>query len=322
MASIRKRNGKWQVRINRDDISVTKTFLNKKDGEIWARITEADIERNDFKSKTKKSKETLGELLDLYNAEVAPHHRSPTTGFMIASLKSKLGGLRIEDFNASVLASWRDNRLREVKPASVIRELNTLSAMLNHARKEWCYEVINFTKDIKRPSGVASRARRLSGDEESKLISVLPAVCADIVSFALETAMRRGEILSIVWHNINFDTRVVLLPLTKNGDERRVPLSNQALEILKRQKALTTQSINGKVFNVNPNSLDKAWRKACKKTGIGQLRFHDLRHEAISRLFEAGLNMMEVSTISGHKTLSMLKRYTHLKAEDIVKKLG
>lgn len=81
MASIRKRNGKWQVRINREDISVTKTFLNKKDGEAWARLTEVDIERNEFTPKTKKATETLGDIFDQYNKEVAPLQRSPTTGF-------------------------------------------------------------------------------------------------------------------------------------------------------------------------------------------------------------------------------------------------
>lgn len=322
MASIRKRNGKWQVRINRDDISVTKTFLNKKDGELWARLTEVDIERNEFTPKAKKPTETLGELFDQYNREVAPQHRSKTTGFLIASLKSKLGSIRIDEFNARVLANWRDERLKEVKPASVVRELNTLSAFLNHARKEWCYPIVNVVGDIKRPVTGASRARRLAGDEESRLIAELPPVYSSILRFALATAMRRGELLSLLWTNVNLEARVVLLPITKNGEARLVPLSNEAIAVLKKQKSSTIQSIAGRVFEVSPKSLDGAWRRACGKAGISGLRFHDLRHEAISRLFEGGLNMMEVSTISGHKTLQMLKRYTHLRAEELAKKLG
>jgi len=321
MASIRKRSGKWQVRINRDDITVTKTFLNKKDGEAWARLTEADIERNEFIPK-KRTPETLGNLFDQYTKEVVPLHRSPTTGFMIASLKGKLGCIRINEFNARVLAGWRDDRLKEVKPASVIRELNTLSAMLNHARKEWCYPIVNVVSDIKRPTVSASRTRRLVDDEESKLMVALPKVHGMILRFALATAMRRGEMLSLLWSNINLEARVAVLPITKNGEERRVPLSNEAVTILKQQKASIIQSMDGKVFDVNPISLDKSWRRACRKAGIRELRFHDLRHEAISRLFERGLTMMEVSAISGHKTLQMLKRYTHLKAEDLAKKLG
>lgn len=322
MASIRKRNGKWQVRINRDDISVTKTFLNKKDGETWARLTEIAIERNEFTLKTKKTTETLGQLFDQYNDEVAPLHRSKTTSFMLASLKSKLGGVRIDVFNARVLADWRDKRLKEVKPASVVRELNTLSAVLNHARKEWCFQIANPVTDIKRPTVGASRTRRLMDGEESNLLGALGPVYANVVRFALTTAMRRGELLSLLWSNVNLDMQVAVLTMTKNGEMRRVPLSKGAIAILKEQKLTNVQSITGKVFDVTQISLDKAWRKACRKAGIFGLRFHDLRHEAISRLFEIGLNPMEVSSISGHKTLQMLKRYTHLKAENLAKKLG
>ncbi len=322
MASIRKRNGKWQVRINREDISVTKTFLNKKDGETWARLTEVAIERDEFTPKTKKSTETLGDLFDQYNKEVAPLHRSKTTSFMLASLKSKLGDVRIDVFNARNLAVWRDERLKEVKAASVLRELNTLSAMLNHARKEWCIKISNPVTDIKRPSAGASRTRRLIDDEESKLIDALPALYGNILRFTLATAMRRGEVLSLLWSNVDLEAGVAVLPLTKNGEMRRVPLSKDAIVTLKQQRISPIQSIAGRVFDVTQIALDKAWRRACKKAGISGLRFHDLRHEAISRFFEIGLNPMEVSSISGHKTLQMLKRYTHLKAEDLVKKLG
>ena len=322
MASIRKRNGKWQVRINREDISVTKTFLNKKDGETWARLTEVAIERDEFTPKTKKSTETLGDLFDQYNKEVAPLHRSKTTSFMLASLKSKLGDVRIDVFNARNLAVWRDERLKEVKAASVLRELNTLSAMLKHARKEWCIKISNPVTDIKRPSAGASRTRRLIDDEESKLIDALPALYGNILRFTLATAMRRGEVLSLLWSNVDLEAGVAVLPLTKNGEMRRVPLSKDAIVTLKQQRISPIQSIAGRVFDVTQIALDKAWRRACKKAGISGLRFHDLRHEAISRFFEIGLNPMEVSSISGHKTLQMLKRYTHLKAEDLVKKLG
>ena len=189
MASIRKRNGKWQVRINRDDISVTKTFLNKKDGETWARLTEVAIERNEFTLKTKKTTETLGQLFDQYNKEVAPLHRSKTTSFMLASLKSRLGDVRVDSFSARDLADWRDKRLQEVKAASVVRELNTLSAMLNHARKEWCIQIANPVADIKRPTVAASRTRRLIDDEESRIVKELAPVYSNIVRFALATSM-------------------------------------------------------------------------------------------------------------------------------------
>jgi integrase len=236
MASIRKRNGKWQVRINRDDISVTKTFLNKKDGETWARLTEVAIERNEFTLKTKKTPETLGQLFDQYNDEVAPLHRSKTTSFMLASLKSRLGDVRVDSFNARDLADWRDKRLQEVKAASVVRELNTLSALLNNSRKEWCIQIANPVADIKRPTVAASRTRRLIDDEESRIVKELPPMFSNIVRFALATSMRRGEVLTLLWANVNLDMQVAVLPMTKNGETRRVPLSKDAVAILKEQR--------------------------------------------------------------------------------------
>jgi integrase len=243
MASIRKRNGKWQVRVNRDDISVTKTFLSKKDGEAWARLTEADIERDEFIPKTKTTTETLGDLFDQYNKEIAPQHRSKTTCFMIASLKNKLGATRIEEFTARELAIWRDERLKEVKPASVVRELNTLSAILNHARKEWCYPIVNAVADIKRPAVGAARTRRLVAGEETRLMASLPPIYSNVMKFALATAMRRGEILTLLWSNTDLDARVAVLPMTKNGSERQVPLSSEAIAIPKNAESINC-SIN------------------------------------------------------------------------------
>jgi integrase len=241
---------------------------------------------------------------------------------MLASLKSSLGDVLVDSFSARDLADWRDKRLKEVKAASVVRELNTLSAMLNHAKKEWCMPISNPVADIKRPTVDASRTRRLTDGEELKLIEALPPVYRNIVRLALSTAMRRGEVLSLLWSNVNLEARVAVLPVTKNGEMRRVPLSSDAIATLKEQRAVNVQAISGKVFDVTEIALDKSWRRACRNAGVIGLRFHDLRHEAISRLFEIGLNPMEVSSISAHKTLQMLKRYTHLKAEDLAKKLG
>lgn len=139
---------------------------------------------------------------------------------------------------------------------------------------------------------------------------------ADIIAFALETAMRRSEIVSMRWEHVNLKTRTVLLPTTKTGEPRRVPLSRRALRIL----AARPRGI-GPVWTMRPG-VSQAFERVCRKAGIKGLRFHDLRHEATSRLFEKGLNTMEAAAVTGHKTLVMLKRYTHLRAEDLAEKLG
>jgi integrase len=108
--------------------------------------------------------------------------------------------------------------------------------------------------------------------------------------------------------------------MTKNGEARRVPLSTGALAVLR--EAGQVRALDGRVFPIPPQSLAHAWSAACARAGVDDLHFHDLRHEAVSRLFERGLSMMEVASISGHKTLSMLQRYTHLRAEDLSAKMG
>jgi integrase len=326
MASIRNRCGKWQARVKKGAILAEKSFLNKRDATRWALTVEAQMERGEYQPPTTKATEavpvTLNDILTRYDLEVSPQHRSLTSSYNIRILKRTLGETAIAKFNAQAIAHWRDEQLKSVKPPTVARQLNTLSAILNHARKEWCYSVANPIADIKRPAQSQSRTRRLAVGEEQRLIDALECHYARVVRFALATGMRRGEVLSLTWQNIDMTARVAVLPITKNGDARRVPLSSAALKVLEEARSEPIQSIKGVVFDIHSVAMDKAWRRACSKVGIADLHFHDLRHEAVSRLFELGLNPMEVASISGHKTLSMLQRYTHLKAEDLARKLG
>ncbi|HCA5885640.1 TPA: site-specific integrase [Pseudomonas aeruginosa] len=139
-----------------------------------------------------------------------------------------------------------------------------------------------------------------------------------IIVLALETAMRQGEILSLRWENISWQKRTVLLPLTKNGDPREVPLSKAAYDILRNHM---TPLSEGGVFSCTSNGLKSSWRIFVKGLGIDDLHFHDLRHCAISSLLERGLNTIEVASISGHKSMAMLKRYSHLMTYKLVAKL-
>jgi len=174
---------------------------------------------------------------------------------------------------------------------------------------------------VRKPSPNRPRDRRLVGDEESRLLVACReygGCIHDVVIIALETAMRRSEIVSMRWQYVNFTAHTVYLGKTKNGESRTVPLSSRAVAVLKSMP----RNINGSVFDMRDDSITKAFIRVCKRSGIEGLRFHDLRHEATSRLFEKGLNPMQVAAITGHKTLQMRKRYTHLRAEDLAKMLG
>jgi len=173
------------------------------------------------------------------------------------------------------------------------------------------------------------RTRRLEAGEEEALLTACAASGAhylhSFVVLAIETGMRFGELAGVLWKYVDMDKRTIHLPDTKNGETRTVPLSTRALAALQ----ILPRSISGRLFTAKPGSIRSAFliavqkARACSPEGMLQnLRFHDLRHEAVTRLFEKGLNPIEVGMVSGHKTLSMLQRYTHLRSEELVAKLA
>lgn len=218
------------------------------------------------------------------------------------------------------IAAYRDKRGHYVAAATVGRELAVISHIFNVARKEWGMESLsNPVEAVRKPKLPKSRDRRLEPGELDRLLEATESLeLGTIVLLAVETAMRRSEIAGLLRKNVNLLKRTLILTDTKNGESRTVPLSSRAVELL---SSMPTR-ISGRVFGMAPDSITQAFDRACEHAGIDDLRFHDLRHEAASRLFEKGLNPMEVASITGHKTLQMLKRYTHLRAEDLAKKLG
>lgn len=213
-----------------------------------------------------------------------------------------------------------------VAPATVVRELAIVSHSVEIARREWGFHLpSNPVKAIRRPSISNARSRRLSPEEEQRLLNACDtgrtACLKPLLIVAVETGMRRGELLGLTWADIDLDQRVARLAQTKNGSAREVPLSRRAVEAMKPLE----QSTNGasqRVFPISAGALEQAWMRLRQRAGLSGLRLHDLRHEAVSRLFERGFGVMEVAAISGHKELRMLARYTHLRAGDLVARLG
>lgn len=208
-------------------------------------------------------------------------------------------------------------------PSTVKRDLVLLGHVFEVARKEWGIYVHNPVRDIKLPADNRPRDRRLRAEEEACLLEACREArnpwLLPIVQLALETAMRQGELIRLCWEHIDLNRCTAHLPDTKNGDARTVPLSSTAVRVL---RALP-RSLHSPAFpGLTTEAVKRAYIRAVRRAGIRNLRFHNLRHEATTRLFEKGLNIMEVASITGHKDLRMLRRYTHLKAEDLAKKLG
>lgn len=244
--------------------------------------------------------------------------------------RSFLGELPVKKVGSVEIATYRDQRLQElngktlktISPATVRLEMSLLSNFFDIARIEWGIATENPVANVRKPKAPPGRDRRLTARED-RLIYRYSFNHANpefytLIVLALETAMRQGEMLGLRWEHINLKTRIVHLPETKNGTKRDVPLSIAARDSLIRLGVKP----KGKVFSYTASGLKSTWRFMREKLGIEDLHFHDLRHEAITRLFELGtLDIMEIAAISGHKSLSMLKRYTHLQAAKLIHKL-
>lgn len=342
MATIRKKGElQWHVQIRRKDYPAqTGTFVTKADAEAWARGIETEMDRGVFRSLAEAEKTTLSVILDRYENEVLPSKKGQAADkSRIKTLKARLGTLKLAAITSAAVASFRDSRLKEVGEQSVIHELNLLNRILKTAVIDWGIALPAGipTALVRKPKKPQGRDRRASQAEIDAIVAETESnELTGIVLLAAETAMRRGELGGVLWRDVDLKKQVLTLHDTKNGERRDVALSSAAVAVLKS----LPRRIDGRVFGLRPESISQAFERArdrarsahekeCEKAGqksdrefLVGLRFHDLRHEAASRLFEKGLNPMEVASITGHKTLQMLKRYTHLRAEDLAKKLG
>ncbi|MFJ5299228.1 tyrosine-type recombinase/integrase [Pseudomonas sp. NPDC088368] len=275
---------------------------------------------------------TLADALDKYRLQISITKKGYLQeGYRIDQLKRSSMALKtLREISSPDIADYRDTRLgqlngktrKPISAATVRLEMSLLSNLFDVARIEWGAADQNPVQNVRKPKSPPGRERRLSAREDRQILRYAhnhsnPELYS-IVVIALETAMRQGEILGLLWENINLKSGIAALPDTKNGTRRDVPLS------LRAREALIRMGVNrqGKVFTYTSAGIKSTWRFMIQRLGIKDLHFHDLRHEAVSRLFELQtLDMMEVAAISGHKSLSMLKRYTHLKAQKLVRKL-
>lgn len=333
MATIRKRRGPegrtvWQAQIIRIGHKPQyRTFDRRGEAEAWARKTEADIQSGDWIDRSEGDRTTVKDALERYKLEIIAH-KSPATrqretlratwlqeqSFARIAL-SRLTGRDVADY-------IRHREQQGIGGNALRRELAVLSHLYTVARSAWGMAYLANPVPLARtalPPVPRGRTRRLKKGEEEKLLESAPAGFAPVIRFALATAMRRGEIAALRWEYVDLKRRVVFLPTSKNEEARSVPLSPDAIKVLKELKPKEA----GPVFEVRANTLTQNMIEACQRAGIEDMTFHDLRHEAISRFFEdTDLDMMEIKAITGHKTLQMLARYTHLRTHRLADRLA
>lgn len=374
MATFRKRGPyQWEAQIRRRGYPAqSKTFSTKAEAEAWANMIESEMSRGVWVSRSEAEATTLYEALVRYETEVVPAKKGA------AQERSVLGACKIEALARRPLAAirsvdvakLRDQWLKTYRPATVLRRLAVLSHVFSIARKEWGMESLsNPVELVRKPQPNNARTRRIAlgepngnpaglvgglprnGAGDSELERVIAAsgsnLLPPIVWLAVETAMRRSEIVELRWEHIDLTRRVAHLPATKNGSSRDVPLSSRAVNVLSALKKkghiesmerLDTVA-HERVFDIRSDAVTRAFERAverarrvyvdqCLKADVApdaryltDLRFHDLRHEATSRLAEI-FPLHELTKITGHRDPRMLMRYYHPRAEDLAKRLA
>ena len=327
MATFRNRNGKWQARVQiKGHAAQSRTFINKADAERWAKQIEVEIQKGSYTNLALAERTTFSEVIERYIIEVLPTMRGGKADSirLKALARRPIAKLNMVALTPQKIAQYRDERLKEIAPATVIRELSYFSSIITYARKEWGININNPVALVTKPKNPQGRCRILDAAETNALFEALKPIgrrsiwMLPLVILALETAMRRSELLGLRWEHIDLQKRTIFLKLTKNGTSRTVPLSTHAVQIL----AEMPRNIDGRVFPVTHEVVSQAFNRARQRAGVKDIRFHDLRHMAITKLAEKLPNLIELSAVSGHKSLTMLKRYYHPSAEQLAEKLG
>lgn len=340
MASIQKRGNVFRVRIIRKGYQTeSKTFSTRIEAVKWARKIETEIDQGVIKpSKTLANRMldkqlSFGEAAEHYIKNHSIHKRNcKTETGTIRTLIRHWGKEYVQSIDKAKVFALRDDLLSRGRSGDTVNHYyNAISKIYQMLQTEWSMAVENPIKGMKRLPANPSRAKRINGETETALLLACERstskLLKPIIQFAIETGMRRGEFMGLKWPDIDLQNRRAFLHVTKNGEPRQVPLTLKAVQILNEVKGEHPEQ----VFPLSMDALRRYFDKAVKVAKISwcssgvnpfdDCRLHDTRHEALSRLSDAGLNVIELSHISGHKTLAMLSRYTHPSHEAIFAKL-
>lgn len=327
MATIRRRGEVWQVQVRRAGYSPqTASFKLKADALAWGRRCEAALDRGLGQiGRSSDIKLTLADIIHRYAQEVASQKKGAAQELQRLERfgKHPIARLDVGKITPAMITGYRDKRLESVATGTVRRELALLRHVFEVAMKEWGFCLSNPVKMVRLPPQGKARDRRLEASEWPAFWAAAEKSKAKwwkpFLTLALETGMRRGELLALEWSQVDLVRKVAHLRDTKNGLNRTIPLTPLALQTL---EAMHTERADRRtVFTANANAVHQAWLRQVARSGLGDFRLHDLRHEAVSRFFELGLASAEVALISGHRDPRMLARYTHLRPEVVAERL-
>ncbi|MFM0554778.1 site-specific integrase [Paraburkholderia sediminicola] len=330
MASFVPRGDKWLARIAvKGYPKQNKTFATHAEAKAWAAEVEAAMYNRSFVDASEAKNIVFKDLVERYrNVEIPKrNYDNKSEYYRLGKIANGwIGRYSVYNLTPMVIAQYRDERLKEVGPATVARELANIQGIINHACREWGLKVENPCYKVKKPRLPPGRNRLLTDEQWTILLhqfrpeghAMRSPYLLPLIQVALETAMRRGELLKLTWDKVDLERRTAFLAITKNGKARIVPLSSRAVEIL---NALP-RTKERRVFPINSPVVDSAWWRACKRAGIEDFNFHDIRHMATTRLAKKLPNVIELSAVTGHSNPKMLARYYHTTPEELALKIG
>ena len=344
MASIqeRKKNGKpsYTAKIRlKGHQPVFQTFTRKTDAVRWANQTEAAIIEGRFFKTAESQKHTLSDLIDRYIRDVLPRKAKVYVEYasQLKWWEEQIGDVRLSDLSTALISEKRDflsrtftNRKKQMSPARVNRYMAALSTALNTSIREWEWMEDNPMRKISKLKEPRGRVRYLKNEERERLL----AACKDSVNphlymavvLALSTGARQQEVWGLRWSEVNLERGLITFTETKSDEFRSIPLEGHARELLLEHSRIRRIDSDlvfpSKKKPAASYDFRNPWKKALKVAEVEDFRWHDLRHSCASYLAMDGVPMRTIAEILGHKTLSMVQRYTHLSTEHLTEAIS
>ena len=339
MAQIRKRVGsngtRYMAVVRREGQSRSATFRTKSEAKKWAGIIEASIAEGKHLPTTESKRRSVRDLLEKYKEKVIPRQKDQVNPTRHANFWiNEFGDLKLNRLTKTIIADVRDELAKDKAPSTVNRYLAVLSHACTQAVVEWDWMDSNPLRKVKRLQEPNGRVRFLSDTERQRLLEVTRKSdhphLHTIVLIALTTGARRNEILGLRWKDVDLKRSMAILENTKNNEHRALTLVPQVIDELKILQKV--RQIDDDLIFVDPRAksrptkgyhkpgyfyFEKAWREARAAAKLKDFRFHDLRHSCASYLAMNGATTAEIAAVLGHKTLAMVKRYSHLSDEHV-----
>ncbi|MDP3876034.1 MAG: site-specific integrase [Methylobacter sp.] len=303
------------------------TFKRKTDAKKWIQDTESAIREGRHFKTAEAKKHTVAEMIDRYLTGAKLNKvQDDHTGLHLRRWKDEIGYMLLADVTADTLTLVKEKLLNEQvrgkyrSPTTVLRYMASLSTAFTTAVRDWAWLEDSPMKNIKKPKAARGRVRFLDDDERERLLIACKESRNKLlymtVVLAMSTGMRQAELFGLKWADVDLKDGFLILHETKNGDRRRVPLTGHCLELLRdhaKVRRLDTPLLFPGIKNpLNPIDLQTPWETARKNAGITDFTWHDLRHCTASYLAMNGASMADIAAVLGHKTLQMVKRYSHL----------